>query len=142
VLSHIEKGLIFGEVLLFAGLLAVYRALPRLAARFGLPSPADWSSLPVLLLCSVLLSTAGEPVVNAFSRHLEHEADVFSLNITQGIVPEPGKAAAESFQIEGESDLEQPDPRPFVVFWLYTHPPVAERLEFAYRYGGTAPPTR
>ena len=34
----------------------------------------------------------------------------------------------------GEEDLEDPDPNPFVRFWLYTHPPLEERIRFAASY--------
>ena len=40
------------------------------------------------------------------------------------MIPDPGQAAAQAFQIEGETDLEEPAPDPFIVFWLYSHPPV------------------
>ena len=36
--------------------------------------------------------------------------------------------------ILGEEDLEEPDPRPFIKFWLYTHPPLDERIRFATSY--------
>jgi Zn-dependent protease with chaperone function len=38
------------------------------------------------------------------------------------------------FQILGEEDLEDPDPNPFIRFWLYTHPPLEERIRFAASY--------
>jgi len=34
----------------------------------------------------------------------------------------------------GENDLSDPNPPPFITFWLYTHPPLAERLVFAHSY--------
>jgi Zn-dependent protease with chaperone function len=34
----------------------------------------------------------------------------------------------------GEEDLEDPDPSPFIRFWLYTHPPLEERIRFASSY--------
>jgi len=64
----------------------------------------------------------------------EHEADRYALEVTHGIVPDAGRAAALAFQIEGESALADPDPGPFVRFWLYDHPPLAERLRFCLDY--------
>jgi STE24 endopeptidase len=34
----------------------------------------------------------------------------------------------------GEIDLADPNPPPLITFWLYTHPPLADRLVFAHRY--------
>jgi Zn-dependent protease with chaperone function len=34
----------------------------------------------------------------------------------------------------GEEDLADPDPNPFIRFWLYTHPSVEERVRFAANY--------
>ncbi len=138
VLQHIAKGLAFGAVLLLAGLLLLYLLVPwfirRWGARFDIPSVGDWASLPVFLLFSLLIGFLGEPIGNAYSRRQEHQADVFSLQVTQGLIPDPGQAAATAFQIEGETDLEEPGPNPLIVFWLYSHPPVAQRLRFSLEY--------
>jgi hypothetical protein len=34
----------------------------------------------------------------------------------------------------GEVDLEDPDPSRIVEFWLFSHPSVKERIEFALHY--------
>ena len=134
VLQHIPKGLAFGAALLLAGLLLVFNLMPWLVRYWDIPTVSDWASLPVLLLLVLILGFLGEPIGNAYSRWEEHQADVFALEVTHGLIPNPGEAAAEAFQIEGETDLEEPDPNPLIVFWLYTHPPVAERLRFSLDY--------
>jgi Zn-dependent protease with chaperone function len=134
VLQHIPKGLAFGAAVLLVGLLLLYYLMPRVTRFWGISSVGDWGSLPVLLLLVLVLSFLGEPIANAYSRWQEHQADVFSLEVTHGLIPDPGQAAADAFQIEGETDLEEPDPNPVIVFWLYTHPPVADRLRFSLEY--------
>ena len=129
VLDHIGKGLLFGAVMLLIGLYLAYLVVGRLVG-----NPAHLRSLPVFLLFAAIEGVLSEPLVNAYSRRQEHEADVYSLEITHGIVPTASQAAARAFQIEGETDLEEPNPNPLVVFWLYSHPPVAERLRFALEY--------
>ena len=42
--------------------------------------------------------------------------------------------AAHAFQMLGQEDLSDPNPPPFITFWLYSHPPLAERLVFAHTY--------
>jgi len=51
-----------------------------------------------------------------------------------GIVPDSSERAAEAFQVLGEADLADPNPGSFIKFWLYSHPPIAERLAFALEY--------
>jgi STE24 endopeptidase len=34
----------------------------------------------------------------------------------------------------GEVDLADPNPSEFITFWLYSHPPLADRLTFAHSY--------
>jgi STE24 endopeptidase len=126
VLGHIAKGIAYASALLLVGFYLAYRIIRAFVSR-----PEDPESLPLFALILLLLSFLGEPIGNAYSRYQEHQADVYSLEVTKGIVPDNGQAAARAFQIEGETDLEPPDPSPFIVFWLYTHPPVRDRIRFA-----------
>jgi STE24 endopeptidase len=88
----------------------------------------------VLLLVLTILTFVAEPIGNSISRAQEHQADVFGSEVVHGIVAEPQKVGAQSFQRLGEESLEYPYPSPFVVFWTYTHPPIAEREAFAAKY--------
>jgi Zn-dependent protease with chaperone function len=138
VLGHIAKGIAYGAAVLLAGFYLTYVLIGAFVARWGRRSdvrgPEDPGSLPVFALLLLVLSFLGEPIGNAYSRWEEHQADVYSLEVTNGIVPDNGQAAARAFQIEGETSLEPPDPSPFIVFWLYTHPPVRDRVRFAVDY--------
>jgi Zn-dependent protease with chaperone function len=140
-LHHVLTGLLFSAALLFLLMWAGYRivaaVLRRRSMRDAVRGPGDLAALPLFLLFAVAASFLCDPIVNAFSRHQEHAADVFSLEATNGVIPDPGAAAARAFQMEGETDLELPDPNPAVVYWMYTHPPVVERLRFALRWRET-----
>jgi len=59
---------------------------------------------------------------------------VYGLEVIHGVVPNSEEVAAHAFQILGEVDLSDPNPPAFITFWLYSHPPLAERLVFAYSY--------
>ena len=39
-----------------------------------------------------------------------------------------------AFQKLGEMDLSDPNPSGFITLWLYSHPPLADRLVFAHSY--------
>jgi STE24 endopeptidase len=81
-----------------------------------------------------IFSFVASPISNHVSRYFEHEADRFGLEVTHGIIPDSSQNAARAFQILGEVDLANPKPSPFIVFWLYSHPPISERVQFALHY--------
>ena len=96
----------------------------------------------MLLLLISILQFFATPINNAASRYIEHQADVYGLEVIHDIVPNSQQVAAQTDQILGETNLEDPDPSPYAVFWFYTHPPIAQRLKFALSYdpwsnGGT-----
>jgi Zn-dependent protease with chaperone function len=75
-----------------------------------------------------------EPMGNTLSRYFEHQADVYGQEAIHGLVADPQKTAVSSFNHLGEAWLEDPDPNPFVEFWLYSHPSVQNRARFAEHY--------
>jgi Zn-dependent protease with chaperone function len=116
------------------GFKLVEQMVKRLCPRTGLEGVGDLAALPVLLLVLTLLSFLSNPIYCGFSRQVEHQADQFGLEVAHGIVPDPNAAEARSLQVLGERDLEEPDPPAFIKFWLYTHPPLDERIRFARSY--------
>jgi STE24 endopeptidase len=138
VLHHIERGLAMGAVLsvffLWVGSDLVRWLILRYGPRWHIASLEDWAATGVLLLGLAILSFLAEPIANSISRMQEHQADVFGSEVVHGIVDDPQKVNAESFQRLGQESLEYPYPSPFVVFWTYTHPPIADREAFAQSY--------
>lgn len=138
VLGHVWKGLIFTLGVLFALLYLGYRCVGWVLARWGssweIRGLDDWASLPVLLLLLSIFSFLFDPISNAYSRHIEHQADVYGLEVTHGILPDAAQTAANSFQVEGESSLADPDPNPLNVFLFYDHPPISDRVSFLLNY--------
>ena len=49
-------------------------------------------------------------------------------------LPDPQKTAVAAFNALGEAWLEDPNPNPFIEFWLYNHPSTEHRAEFAEHY--------
>jgi STE24 endopeptidase len=138
VLGHVWKGFLFAAALMLIGFYALFRALHWTLGRWGgewrIYGPEDWASFAVLLLLLEIGMFLVSPVVNGFSRMQEHAADVYGLEVTHGIVPDSSEIAAQTFQVLGEVDLADPNPPEFITFWLYSHPPLAERLVFAHTY--------
>jgi STE24 endopeptidase len=138
VLGHIWQGFLYFAVGLFFGLYLLFRALHWTLQCWGrdwkIYGPQDWASLAVLFLLLQILTFFASPLINGLSRMEEHAADVYGLEVIHGIVPDSEEVAAHAFQVLGEIDLSDPNPPAFITFWLYSHPPLAERLVFAHSY--------
>ena len=138
VLGHVWIGIAAAAggilVFLFLAYYAMGWALARWGARWQIRGMDDWASLPVLLLALAVFGFLSEPISNSFSRVLEHNADVYGLEVIHGIVPNSSEEAAEAFQILGEVSLDDPNPSPFIEFWLYDHPSISDRVRFASEY--------
>jgi Zn-dependent protease with chaperone function len=138
VLGHVRRGMALFAAALFVFLWLGERALRGMLGRWGgawgIRGADDWASLPALLLLLSVFTFLAAPVSHVVSRYIEHQADTYSLEVIHGVVPDAPEVAAQAFQIEGEIDLEDPDPPPFIKFWLYTHPPLGERIVFARTY--------
>lgn len=138
VLGHVLHGFLVGAAGLLLALYFLFRglhwALDRWARDWKLYGQEDWASLAVLLLLLQVLLFVSSPVISGYSRMQEHAADVYGLEVIHGLVPDSEEVAAHSFQVEGELDLSDPNPPAFITFWLYSHPPLAERLVFAHSY--------
>jgi Zn-dependent protease with chaperone function len=137
-LSHVWKGLAFfagvAFLVLYLGFRTIGWLLARHAVAWGIRSVADWASLPALLLLVTLFGFVASTFGNAFSRYLENQADIYSLEVTRGIVPDPGQAAAASFQRFGEKVFIDPDPNPVNVLLFFDHPTVSDRIRLFVTY--------
>jgi Zn-dependent protease with chaperone function len=137
-LNHVRNGILLscGVLLLFLHL--SYRLLHWMLARWGetwaIRGEGDLAALPVLILLLSVFGFLFTPIENAFSRHVEHQADQYGLEVIHGLIPDAPVVAAHAFQILGEVDLEEPNPSTAVKFWFYNHPPLDERMRFAETY--------
>lgn len=138
VLLHVPKSIAFLAGLFLPFFYLGYRltgwVLARRGRRWGIRGLDDWASLPVLLFLLSVFSFAANPVVNAYSRHLEHQADQYGLEVTHALTPDSGQVAAQAFQKVGEVDLADPDPNPADVFLFYDHPTMRDRVQFSLTY--------
>jgi STE24 endopeptidase len=138
VLGHVWKGFLFNAavsfVLLYLGFRSIRWVLARWGTGRGIRGLDDWASLPALLLVLLVFNFVSNPVSSAFSRHIEHQADVYGLEVTRGLIPNAGQAAADALQVEGEVALADPDPNPVDVFLFYDHPPISGRIQFCLHY--------
>jgi len=138
VLLHIPKELFIDAglllVLLYFGFRLSRWLLSRWGTQWAIRDLGDWASLPALMFLISLLAFLATPIFNGVSRHFEHEADRYGLEVIHGIVPDPSQVAAHYFEKSGEMNLSDPDPNWFTKAWFFDHPTRPERVHFVATY--------
>ena len=133
VLKHIWKGLAFTLALAFGVFFTLQwahdRGLQRWGPKWGITGKGDPASVPWILLIVSVISFLLSPIGSAYSREIEHEADIFGLEVTR--LNEP---MATAFVKLAEDSKRDPSPHPFIEFWMYSHPPISKRIPFALSY--------
>ena len=133
VLNHIWKGFAWSVLLSLAVCFLaqqIYeRGLEKWGARWGVEGRADPAALPWLLVIVSMVIFLLSPAINGISRHVEHEADIFGLELTHLNGP-----MASSFVKFAEDSKVDPSPNAFIEFWRYTHPSLSRRIEFVLNY--------
>ena len=118
----------------FAAAYAVFRLAPplvrRTAGRTRVSAISDEGSLPLLGLVMTVIGFVAAPLQAAFSRAIERRTDRFALDLTGN-----GEAYAATMARLAVQSLADPDPPAAVVFFLYSHPPIAERIASARAFG-------
>jgi len=138
VLNHIPKmlaGLMVGLFFVFWGCAHLAESMVRrFGERWDVGGVGSRAGFLTLFFAFSIAAFAMTQVGNAVSRHFEHEADIYGQEAIHGLVADPQKTAVSSFNHLGEAWLDYPNPNGFVEFWLYSHPSVQERAEFAEHY--------
>ena len=129
VRKDIWKALAVALFISFFVLILGQRIIDRGVARRGYESAGDPAAIPWVMLVLFVLAFLTTPIGAAFSRYGEHQADIFSLELTH--LNEP---MATAFRKLAENSKRDPSPHPLMKYWLYSHPPIAERIPFALSY--------
>lgn len=133
VLGHVWRTIVLVSVALVLALYAAHRTmgglLRRFKHRFGFSELHDIASLPLLAIVVSVFTFILQPVLLAHSRHIEHEADRFGLELTQA-----NHAAASAFVKLQSENLGNPWPHTFYTYLRYSHPPLGTRIEFCNTY--------
>jgi Zn-dependent protease with chaperone function len=133
VLNHIWQMLALSMVSIVVSFWAAYRmagaVIRRFGARMGFDALSDIASLPLLFVLLAVVGFATTPFTNAFTRHAEHEADRFGLEITQA-----NHSAANAFVKLQTDALAIPRPGLLYELWHGSHPSLGDRIDFANAY--------
>jgi Zn-dependent protease with chaperone function len=119
--------------LMLVGFFAVDRlaraAIRRWSGPFGFTELADPAALPLLFLIFGLVALTVTPVIDAATRHMEHEADRFALEFTHD-----NRAAASAFIKRQNEAMGVPYPGWLERTFRLDHPSLGDRITFANEY--------
>jgi STE24 endopeptidase len=122
----IPVGIVVSAVITLVGLYLASLALNGGTAAFGFTGPADIAALPIFALAMGLFGLITMPLNNAYSRWREVRADGYALDATRN-----PQAFANAMTRLANQNLTEADPEPWVVFLLYSHPPIRDRVAMA-----------
>ena len=125
----IPMGIFLSAVVALASLYLASLALNWGGAAFGFSGPADIAALPLFALTLGLFGLITLPLHNAFSRWREVRADRYALEATRN-----PQAFANAMTRLANQNLAEADPEPWVVFLLYSHPPIRDRVALAAKF--------
>jgi Zn-dependent protease with chaperone function len=133
VLWHPAQRRAFKSILILGSLYVAYLLAGPVIGRFkniwGFAAPSDFAAMPLGVLAFCLFCFVDQPIYMAFSRHLEHEADRFGLELTH-----ENHAAATAFVELMQVGLGVPRPGAFFTIWFDSHPCIADRIDFCNTY--------
>ena len=121
--SHVAKGLMLQSLLIVGALWAADRALRAGAGVLDLSGPADPAGLPLLAVVLTAVGLLTTPLVAAWSRRLEREADRVALDVSGA--PDAFVAAMERL---GRLNLAERRPGRLRELLFATHPSLEARI--------------
>jgi len=133
VLGHVVRSILLSSIVILAGLLMIDRLgrwlVSRYRDRLGFADLADVASLPLMIMLLEFAFLVLSPVGLAYSRHQEHEADRFALELTR-----TNHSGGLSFVKLQEENLSNPRPGLFYRIFRSSHPSIGERIDFCNSY--------
>jgi STE24 endopeptidase len=133
VLNHIWKGFFFFSICSFIVFFATFKVgnflISRFHSKFKFKKFSEFASYPLLTLLFAFFMFLLSPFQNYVTRTMEHQADIFGLEITQN-----NTAAAEAFVVLQQNGLVNPSPGPLYKFFRCDHPTLSDRIEFCNQY--------
>jgi len=127
VRRHIAKGILVQMGITLFGFWATARVLQyAVEQRFMFERLTDFANLPLLALVSTVISFLLMPLLNAYSRHNEREADHYCFLSVADVGP-----FITSMSKLAEQNLAERNPSRFVEWFFHSHPAIARRIAAA-----------
>jgi len=131
---HILKSILVQAAITLAGFWAANWVLHYAIDQhlFEFVQISDFANLPLLALVSVGLSFLLMPVLNAYSRFNERQADRYAFESISSVEP-----FISSMNKLAEQNLAERAPSPWVEWFFHSHPSISRRLAAADAWGRT-----
>ena len=124
--KHIPKSIVLQVGISLIGFWVVAEGLAMAVDREMFATVHDFASLPLLVLMSTVMSFILMPVMNAYSRQKEREADRYAFRSITKIAP-----FISSMNKLADQNLAEREPSRLVEVWFHSHPPVSKRIAAA-----------
>jgi STE24 endopeptidase len=130
VRRHILKSIFVQAAITLLGFWAADWALHYAVDQRRFEELSDFANLPLLALVSVVLSLLLMPVLNAYSRFNERQADRYAFESIASVQP-----FISSMNKLAEQNLAERTPSRWVEWFFHSHPAISRRLAAAQAWG-------
>lgn len=127
---HILKSIFVQAAITFVGFWAANWVLHYAVDHHMFLQLSDFANLPLLALVSVVLSLLLMPLLNAYSRFNERQADRYCFETTANIAP-----FISSMNKLADQNLAERTPSKWVEWFFHSHPSISRRLAAAEKWG-------
>jgi STE24 endopeptidase len=133
--KHITKGIVVEVVVSFFGFWITSEILHYAVDTRGMfDSLHDFANLPLLVLVSTVMSFILMPLMNAYSRSKEREADRYALESIPDVSP-----FITSMNKLADQNMAEREPSRFVEWFFHSHPAISKRIAAAEAWRRTQP---
>ena len=129
---HILKSILVQAAITFAGFWAANWTLHYAVDQHMFEQLSDFADLPLLALVSFALSFLLMPVLNAYSRFNERQADRYAFESIASVEP-----FISSMNKLAEQNLAERTPSKWVEWFFHSHPSISRRLAAAEEWNRT-----
>ena len=133
--KHIMKGIAVEVVVSFFGFWITAEILRYAVDTRGMfESLHDFANLPLLVLASTVMSFLLMPLMNAYSRSKEREADRYALESIPDVAP-----FITSMNKLADQNMAEREPSRFVEWFFHSHPAISKRIAAAQAWRASQP---
>jgi STE24 endopeptidase len=137
VYRHIPKSIAVQAGITFVGFWGANWILHYSMERLHLfETLSDFANLPLLILGATVLSFLLMPLLNAYSRYNERQADQYAFQSISGVQP-----FISSMNKLADQNLAERTPSKFVEWFFHSHPAISRRVEAAQAWGQSRTPS-
>ncbi len=127
--KHILKLLVWSSIMTAASFYILFVLAAKIAVFLGASSISELFLMPSYIILFSIFGLTILPFQNFFSRVLEREADDFALAVTENV-----PAFISVMNRLAEKNLSDTHPGTLKKIFLYSHPPISERVERAEKW--------